>query len=196
MPLRNWYNCGTKHFHQTSVVWWKWKPQLNWVIKPVPHDLVRRIRFWRIKSPEHDFKYLYWAISKIRFWNLFTCMGTYMIDWVGRICIHIYIYIYIHTYIHIYIYMYTYIYTYINVYIYAYLTNICAYALTYGLLGCCMLTVNMNELVTLLKLYHTQYTSYTHTHSQTHTQKNTHNIYIYIYTYMYIYIYVYIHVYI
>jgi len=23
MPLRNWYNCGTNHFHQTSVVWWK-----------------------------------------------------------------------------------------------------------------------------------------------------------------------------
>ena len=49
MPLRNWYNCGTNHFHLTSVVGWKWKYQLDWVIKPVPHDLVRRIRFWRIK---------------------------------------------------------------------------------------------------------------------------------------------------
>jgi len=49
MPLRNWYNCSTKHFHLTSVVRWKWKNQLDWVIKPVPHDLVRRIRFWRIK---------------------------------------------------------------------------------------------------------------------------------------------------
>ena len=38
-----WY----KHFHQTIVVRWKWKPQLDGVIKPVPHDLVRRIRFWR-----------------------------------------------------------------------------------------------------------------------------------------------------
>jgi len=46
MPLRNWYNCGTKHFHQTSVVWLKWKTQLDWVIKPVPDYLVRRIRFW------------------------------------------------------------------------------------------------------------------------------------------------------
>jgi len=49
MPLRNWYNCGTNHFHLTSVVRCKWKNQLYWVIKPVPHDLVRRIRFWRIK---------------------------------------------------------------------------------------------------------------------------------------------------
>jgi len=21
--IRNWYNCGTKHFCQTGVVWWK-----------------------------------------------------------------------------------------------------------------------------------------------------------------------------
>jgi len=26
------------------------KTQLGWAIKPVPHNLVRRIRFWRIKS--------------------------------------------------------------------------------------------------------------------------------------------------
>ena len=54
MSLRNWYNCGTKHFHQTSVVWWNLKrnTQLDWLIKPVLHDLVRRIRFWRIKSPD------------------------------------------------------------------------------------------------------------------------------------------------
>jgi len=31
--------------------------QLCWVITPVPHNLVRRIRFWRLKSPEQDFKY-------------------------------------------------------------------------------------------------------------------------------------------
>jgi len=84
MPLRNWYNCGTKHFHQTSVVWWKWKTQLDWVIKPVPHDLVWRIRFWRKKISGTWFKYLYWTISKILFWNLFICKETYMIDWVGR----------------------------------------------------------------------------------------------------------------
>jgi len=23
------------------MVGWKWKPQLDWIIKPVPHDLVR-----------------------------------------------------------------------------------------------------------------------------------------------------------
>jgi len=58
------------------VVLWKWKTQPDWVIKPVTHDLVRRIRFWRIKSPEHDFEYLYRTISKKLFWNLFTCKGT------------------------------------------------------------------------------------------------------------------------
>ena len=76
--------CGTNHSQLTSVVRWKWKNQLDWVINPVPHDLVRRIRFCRIKSPEHDFKYLYWTITEILFWNLFTCKGSYMIDWVGR----------------------------------------------------------------------------------------------------------------
>jgi len=25
------------------------------------------------KSPEHGFKYLYWTISKMLFWNVFTC---------------------------------------------------------------------------------------------------------------------------
>jgi len=50
MPLRNWYNCGTQHFHQTSVVSRKWKIQLDWVIKPVTHDLVRRIRFVENKN--------------------------------------------------------------------------------------------------------------------------------------------------
>jgi len=39
------------------------------------------------KSPEHDFKYLYWKISKKLSPNLFTSKGTYMTDWVGRISI-------------------------------------------------------------------------------------------------------------
>jgi hypothetical protein len=64
---------------------------------------------------------LYWTISKIHFWDLFTCKGTYMIDWVGRIriCVsHIYVlhidvtyrcHIYVY---HIYICMYP-IYTYL-----------------------------------------------------------------------------------
>jgi len=82
--LRSWYLCGAKHFHPTMMVGWKWKPQLDWVIKQVPHDLVRRIRFWRIKSTEQDFTYLYWTISKIIFWNLFTGKGSQIIDWVGR----------------------------------------------------------------------------------------------------------------
>jgi len=85
MPLRSWYSCGTKHFHLTMVVRRKWKTQQDWVIKPVLHDLVRRIGFWRIKSPEQDIKYVYGTISKMLFWNLFSCKGTQMIDWVGRI---------------------------------------------------------------------------------------------------------------
>ena len=40
--------------------------------------------FLRIKSSEKDFKYLYWRISKIRLWQMFTWKGIYMIDWVGR----------------------------------------------------------------------------------------------------------------
>jgi len=45
----------------------KWKSQ--------SHDLVRRIRFWRTKSPEQDFKYVYWTISKVLVWNIFTMKG-------------------------------------------------------------------------------------------------------------------------
>jgi len=71
------------------LIWWKWKTQLDWVIKPVPHDLVLRIRFWGIKSPEQEFKYLYWTIRKILSWNLFTCKGTWMIDWVGWVCVYV-----------------------------------------------------------------------------------------------------------
>ena len=29
-------------------------------------------------------KYFYWTISKLIFWNLLTCKGTYIIDWVAR----------------------------------------------------------------------------------------------------------------
>jgi len=64
--------------------WWKWRSQLCWVINAVPHDLVRRIRFLRIKSSEQDFEYLYCTMRKIILWNLITCKGTWMIDWVGR----------------------------------------------------------------------------------------------------------------
>jgi len=50
MPFQNWYTANTNHFHLTDSVRWKSKNQLGWVINPVPHNLVRRIRFWRIKS--------------------------------------------------------------------------------------------------------------------------------------------------
>jgi len=36
------------------------------------------------------FKYLYWTISKKLSSNLFTCKGTYITDWVGRLpCNHL-----------------------------------------------------------------------------------------------------------
>ena len=85
MPFQNWYTANTNNFELTDSVSWKSKRQLGWVINIVQHNLVRRIRFWKIKSERKDFKCLYWTISKIIFWNLFTCKGTYMIDWVGRI---------------------------------------------------------------------------------------------------------------
>ena len=49
MPFQNWYTANTNHFHLTDSVRWKWKTQPDWVINPVTHDLVRRIRFWRKK---------------------------------------------------------------------------------------------------------------------------------------------------
>ena len=55
------------------------KNRLGWVVKPVPHNLVRRIRFWTRrtkKNSERDIKYMYWTIRNFFFWNLFTCKGT------------------------------------------------------------------------------------------------------------------------
>jgi len=49
MPFQNWYTAITNHFRLTDSVRWKSKTQLGWVINPVSHNLVRRIRFWRIK---------------------------------------------------------------------------------------------------------------------------------------------------
>ena len=49
MPFQNWFTANTNHFEMTDSVRWKSKRQLGWVINPVPHNLVRRIRFWRIK---------------------------------------------------------------------------------------------------------------------------------------------------
>ena len=49
MPFQNWYTANTNHFPPTDSVRWKFKKQQGSVINPVPHNLVRRIRFWRIK---------------------------------------------------------------------------------------------------------------------------------------------------
>jgi len=54
MPFQNWYTATTNHFRQISV-WRKSTRQLGWVLSIVPHNLVRRIRFWRIKSPGTGF---------------------------------------------------------------------------------------------------------------------------------------------
>jgi len=48
IPIRNWYTTNTNYFKLTDSVRWKWKTQPDWVIKPITHDIVRRIRFWRI----------------------------------------------------------------------------------------------------------------------------------------------------
>ena len=39
------------------------------------------VRFLRMKSSEEDFKYLYWRISKILSWNIFTCKGIHILIW-------------------------------------------------------------------------------------------------------------------
>ena len=88
MPLRRWYNCGTSHFHQADF----YLAEMN-----MPTMLSNQrstawscaenrvfVGFSRIQSSEQDLKYLYWTISKIFLWHLFTWKGTYMIDWVGR----------------------------------------------------------------------------------------------------------------
>ena len=76
-----WYTANTNLFRLTIFVTRKSDNQLGWVIKLVHHNLVWRIRFLTIKSFEKDFEYLYWTISKIIIWNLFTSKGT---SWVTR----------------------------------------------------------------------------------------------------------------
>ena len=109
---------GTKYFHPTIWVEWKWISQPGWVINPVPYNLVWRIRSWSIWFSAKQFVYLYWTISKLIFWNLATRKWTWIFDWVGQfwawrdpctsamshecymyICVYIYIYIYV--YIHL-----------------------------------------------------------------------------------------------
>ena len=59
MPFRSWNLIGTENFCPIILIWPKWISQTGWVIKPLPHDLMRRIRFWSIWS----FLYLYWTIG-------------------------------------------------------------------------------------------------------------------------------------
>jgi len=54
LSIRSWYKPGTKHFRLTILVRWESTTQQCWGIKPVPHNLVRRIRSWSVKSLEQD----------------------------------------------------------------------------------------------------------------------------------------------
>ena len=65
MPFGSWYLNCTNYFRLTILVRRKWTSQTCRVIKPVPHNLVQRIRSWNIVSSETDFVYLYWKTSKI-----------------------------------------------------------------------------------------------------------------------------------
>jgi len=55
-----------------------------WVIKPVPHIFVQRIRSWDILSSGAEFLYLYWKTSKIIFLSLAIRQWTQIMYWVGR----------------------------------------------------------------------------------------------------------------
>jgi len=57
MPLVSWYPASTHHFHPTDFCRAEMKEPTMLSNKAVPHDLLRRIRFWRIKSSEQDFKF-------------------------------------------------------------------------------------------------------------------------------------------
>jgi len=65
LPFGSWdLNC-INYFRLTILVRRKSTSQTCWVIKPVPHNLVRRIRSWSIIFSGTDFVYLYWKTSKI-----------------------------------------------------------------------------------------------------------------------------------
>ena len=64
MPLGSWCLTGTKYFHLPILVRWKWTTPC-WVLNPVPHSFVQRIRHWSILSSWTDFVYLYRTKSKI-----------------------------------------------------------------------------------------------------------------------------------
>jgi len=60
-------NTSTNYFGQRKST-----THQCWAIKLVPHNLVRRIRCWSVKSLDQQFKYVYWTISKILLWNTHT----------------------------------------------------------------------------------------------------------------------------
>ena len=59
MPLRSWYNCGTKHFHPTMMVdgLVEMKNPTRFSNTTSTAWSYGKIRFWRKKPPEQDFKY-------------------------------------------------------------------------------------------------------------------------------------------
>ena len=89
MPLPCWYNCGTNHLHQADFCLAEMKkPTMLSNKSSTAWSCAENqifVGFLRIQSSEQDFKYLYWRISKILLWHIFTWKGIYMIDWVGRI---------------------------------------------------------------------------------------------------------------
>ena len=94
MHVWSWLNSGTNHFNQADFCLPEMKKptilsnKSDTALSCVEHQIF--VGFLRINSSEQDFKYLYWTISKILFWDLFTWKGIYMIDWVGRIRLHLY----------------------------------------------------------------------------------------------------------
>ena len=91
MTPRCWYICGTNHFDQADFCLAEMKKPTMLSNKSITAWSCAEnqifVRFLRIKSSEQDFKYLYWRISKILLWHLFTWKGIYMIDWVGRLTV-------------------------------------------------------------------------------------------------------------
>jgi len=69
MSFWSWCLAGTKHSDIDQV-------EINNSTMLTNHtstqNLVRRIRSWRTKSSGQDFECVYWTISIILFWNLFT----------------------------------------------------------------------------------------------------------------------------
>ena len=54
LAFESWYLTGTNHFRLTILVRRNCMTQPWWVINPVPHNLVRRIRSWSIWSSAQD----------------------------------------------------------------------------------------------------------------------------------------------